>query len=271
MRPTLHILGPAARPAAVQQVAAAMGRDHEPTLVAGEVDGPRERSEDVGVKGSVGSLASDVDEPVRAEATADALDALLVPVLVEPVVGEVRRGLVRGILGEILREGPVLAVEQSRVALPVFAAKSSLLACQYRRTHGTASPASIGRCPAARRNPPRVPWRLRTARTCAIRPARAPRMVHPGPLRAAPPTVADAGEQYRLVGSHEALREFRGGEIRCVDRRNVIFALRQRHHLGLDVRGPKGPARGRAAVAVRFSNARALFSCPGQTRKISRS
>ena len=74
------------------------------------LDGPRERPEDVRVRNgaSVRALDSQVDEPVRSEAVADALPALLVPVLVEPVVGEVRRGLVRGILGEILREGPVL-------------------------------------------------------------------------------------------------------------------------------------------------------------------
>ena len=231
---------------AVQQVAAAMGRDHEPTLVAGEVDGPRERPEDVRVQRRVRALDSQVDEPVRSEAVADALPALLVPVLVEPVVGEVRRGLVRGILGEILREGPVLAVEQSFVA-PIASrtvTPRSKVPGVLLETHLPSGQVGVQRGFAIHHEYLRVSEQLGHARY--VRHA-LPGSIHLGPLIESLPTfTTDVRQHYRLVGSHEALREFRGGEIRCVDRRNVIFALRQRHHLGLDVRhGLKvGPAVG---------------------------
>ena len=260
--PTLQIgYTPLARE--VQQVAAAMGRDHAPTFVAGEVDGPRERPEDVRVQRRVRALDSQVDEPVRSEAVADAFPALLVPVLVEPVVGEVRRGLVRGILGEILREGPVLAVEQSfvapiasRIVTPRVPVLGVLL-----ESHLPSGQVGVQRGFAIHHEYLRVSEQLGHARY--VRHA-LPGSIHLGPLIESLPTfTSDVRQQYRLVGSHEVLCELRGAEIRCVDP-NDTFALRQRHHLGLDVRhGLKvGPAVGHDGSRRSLRTGVAIFLGP---------
>ena len=258
----------ATRTVAREEVDASLGRDHQPTFAADDVDGPGEGTEDVGVERGPRALDAAVDEPVRPAAVCFVVGALevslglargrrrgglraFVPVRVEPVVGEVRRGDVGAVVGEVAGHGPVLDVEfgfRRGIVSPGGVGGSSGRRVVARappvgvevETHLPAGEVCVERVVAVHHEDLGGAERLgHGAHVDDARPVA--RLRNPFPRRA--PPVRQARDHHRKVGTHVPLEELIGGELRGVHRRDRI-ASRERRHLRRDVRHD-APARER--------------------------
>ena len=109
---------------AAEEVAAALRGHHEPSLGTRHVDGPGERAQDISVQGGPRALHPDVHETMRAPASVGILlfpaRHLLVPVGVEPVVGEVGWGGVRAVPGKVAGEGPIFEIQPSAIIVGIL-------------------------------------------------------------------------------------------------------------------------------------------------------